>query len=133
MIYRLVLFRACRNLDLLTRRRRPNVYLSLLDSPDPVRQSAVQTCVQRNGSCSEVFCIIEAEFEVPVEGRGGKSKCGVAKAKADIRECVGLREFEGVQVIWNGIVGGVFQIFRMLVICLMCHVFLSARASCDSC
>ena len=51
---------------------------------------------------------LEAQLVVPVEGRGADGEGGVADCQTGVREGVGLREFEGVQVCWDGVVGGVF-------------------------
>lgn len=55
--------------------------------------------------------MLEAELVVPEEACGRDGEGAVAYCEAGVGQVVGLGEFEGVEVVWDSIVGGVLQIW----------------------
>jgi len=86
------------------------VYQALLNIPNPQRHGAIKNHVEDHGAGRQVLCALEAELVVPSEAGGRDEEGGGAKGEADVGGCVDLFNFEGVEVVWDGIVGGVFKV-----------------------
>jgi hypothetical protein len=77
-----------------------NVYETGLNLPDPVGKGAVQCKVGDDSEGGEFFCSFEAIFDG-----------SVSKTELDIGVPVRLAELEAVQVVLQGIVGGVLAVW----------------------
>lgn len=95
---------------------RPNVNDAPLDEPDPGRQRAVEEGVEGDGDGGVGLGRLEAQGVVPVEAGGAEGEGGVAEGEADVGEGVGLGEVEGVEVVGDGVVGGVFQVWGWVLV-----------------
>lgn len=73
-----MLFRSRDDLDLVTPFVVTNVDCAFLDIEYPKGEDAVENCVKCNSNRGVEFRIVEAEFEVPVEGCGTYCECCVA-------------------------------------------------------
>lgn len=76
----------------------------------PNRQCAAQEHVDSHRAGRVVLCVVEAELVVPQEAEGGDEEGPIAEGEADVLEVEGLLEFEGVEVVCEGVVGGVFEV-----------------------
>lgn len=85
------------------------------DGPDPVCEGPVEEGVERDGDGGVVFCGLEAVGVVPVETGSADGEGEVADCEAGVGEGVGLLEAEGVEVGGYYIVGGVFEVWWVLV------------------
>jgi hypothetical protein len=94
----------------ITAGTRSHVHLALLDAPDPEGKQAIQAGVSGDSRGGVVFCVVEAELEVPIESRGADGKGQIADAESHIGENVRLLEFERVEVVGDGIVAGIFEV-----------------------
>lgn len=88
----------------------PHKHRSPLHCPDPIRQRAVQRKIRQHGPERVGFGRVPAELVVAVEGDGGDDNGGIAEGQADVGQEVGLFEFEGGEVVGEGVVGGVFEV-----------------------
>jgi hypothetical protein len=88
-----------------------NVYETGLNLPDPVGKGAVQCKVGDDSEGGEFFCGFEAIFVVESKGDGGDYDGSVSKTELDIGVPVRLAELEAVQVVLQGIVGGVLAVW----------------------
>lgn len=91
-------------------RRRADIHNPILLQPDPQRQGGIQQGIQRHRSGGVIFGALEAELVVPGETGGGDKEGGIAQGQAHVSQGVGLLELEGVQVIGDGIIGGVLEV-----------------------
>jgi hypothetical protein len=83
-----------------------------LDAGDPQRQRAVEEGVQRDRGRGVGFRGVKAELVVPEEGEGGEEEGRVADRETGVEQAVGLDEAEGVEVVGQGVVGGVFEVWK---------------------
>jgi hypothetical protein len=100
---------------LIARLTSPHVHRPPLDEPNPQRQRAIQKRVKRDGGGRVVLRILEAELVVPAEAGGADGEGGVAEREAHVAEGVGLLEGEGIEVVGDCVVGGVFEVWGSLV------------------
>lgn len=94
----------------LPTRRHALVHNPLLHLPYPERQGAVEDGVQDDGERGVQLRVLEAQLVVPEETGAGYGERRIAQGEADVGQVVGLAEFETVEVVGNGIIGGVFEI-----------------------
>ena len=87
---------------------------TLLNSPYPKGQCAVEDEVSYDSVKGTLLCRVPAELPICVESNGGDDDGCVAKCKSDVSQCVGLLEFEGGKVVWEGVVGGILEICMQL-------------------
>lgn len=87
-----------------------NVYETLLDSPDPVGESAVQEEVGDNSESGETFRSLEAILVVESKSNGGDYDSSVPESELDVGVPVRLAELEAVQVVLESIVGCVLAV-----------------------
>ena len=90
----------------------PFEHQATLHSPDPERIRPVQGKVRDDRGDGPVLCRLEAELVVEVERCCCDEDGGVAEGEADIGVVVGLVEVEGCEVVCEGVVGGVFEVWR---------------------
>lgn len=79
----------------------------------PKRQCAAQDHVDSHRASCVVLGVIEADLVVPQEAEGGDEEGAIAEGEADVLEVEGLLEFEGVDVVCEGVVGGVFEVWEL--------------------
>lgn len=94
---------------------------ALLFQPDPQGQGGVQDGVDEHGGGRVVLGALEAELVVPEEAGGGDEEGGVAQAQAHVGEGVGLLELQRVEVVGDGIVGGVLEVCPGLLVGVFVH------------
>ncbi len=87
-----------------------NVYLSLLNQPNPCRQRTIEHCVKCHGDGGVMLRGVPAEPVVPVEAGCAKREGGIADCETDIGQNVRLLELERVEIGWDGIVGSVLKV-----------------------
>lgn len=89
-------------------RRRALVHGALLDEADPEGQDAVEHGVEGDGGGGVVLGGLEAELVVPGEAGGGDGEGRVPQGQPRVDQPVVLLEAQGVEVVGDGVVGGVF-------------------------
>ena len=87
---------------------------SLLHGPDPICEGAVQGKVGDYGNGGPAFRGLETVFVVEGEGGGGDEDGGVSEGELDVGVPVVLAEFQRVEVVLEGVVGGIFAVWQML-------------------
>lgn len=111
---------------LVSIRRDSLVHDALLDIGDPVCEHGVQESVDCYGGGSVVFRALESKLVVPAEAGAGNCKGTVSERQPCVGECVNLLELQRVQVVGNGIVGGVLQI------CIVSASCKQRKVACDA-
>lgn len=86
---------------------------AVLGKPDPEGESAVQEGVDGYGGGGEVLGALKAIVIVPEKTCSCYGESRVAQRQADVGQLVRLLESEAVQVIGDGIVRGVFEVWRV--------------------
>ena len=86
---------------------------ALLNGPDPERHGPVESEISQNCPESSNLRSIPAKFVVSRKRDSCNNDCRVAKCQSHIGELVRLLEFQGVEVIWEGIVGGILKVFSL--------------------
>lgn len=83
------------------------VHNPFLHKRHPPRHARVEHDIERDGRRGPVLCAVKAELVVPREAGGGREEGRVAEREAHVDKAVGLLELEGVEVVWDRVVGGV--------------------------
>jgi len=96
--------------DLVTAGGCANIDYAFFHSPDPEGQSPVQDHVGSDSSSSIIFGVLEAQLVVPKETGAGHQEGAIPEGQAGISQGVRLREFERVQVVWDGIIRCVLKV-----------------------
>lgn len=85
--------------------------LALLHAPYPICQSSIEDDICDNGPKRPILGSVPAELVIGIECYACDNDGGVSQCESDVCEEMRLLEFEGSQVIGQGVVCGIFQIW----------------------
>jgi hypothetical protein len=92
----------------------PLIHNPLLHNPQPITKRAIQQEVRNHRGQSIGFAGFPAKFPVVGEERASDGDGGVAEDEPYVGLRMNLAEFEGVEVVWESVVGCVFEVCEVV-------------------